>query len=93
MDIVDINRSGKVDFTEFIIAAMNQEKLLSVEKMNQAFVIIDLDGDNYISKKELEYVMGDIDDDIWQQILLECDGDNDGKISLEEFSGLLRSKV
>ena len=102
MDIVDINRSGKVDFTgkwsfiilEFIIAAMNKEKLLSMEKMNQAFTIIDLviwkfiskDGDNFISKKELEYVMGDIDDDvyiflwlkIWKQILLECDGDGDG---------------
>ena len=27
---VDINGSGKVDYTEFIIAAMNKEKLLSV---------------------------------------------------------------
>lgn len=50
---------------EFIIAAMNQEKLLSVQKMEQAFKIIDLDGDNYISKQELENVMGDIEDDIW----------------------------
>lgn len=35
--------------------------------MNQAFVIIDLDGDNYISKEELEYVMGDIDDDVFNK--------------------------
>lgn len=33
--------------------------------MEQAFKIIDLDGDNFISKKELENVMGDIDHDIW----------------------------
>lgn len=45
--------------------------------------------------------MGDIDDEvfiynlneIWIQILKECDNDNDGKISLEEFSSLLQSKV
>ena len=43
---------------------MNQEKLLSVEKMKQAFTIIDLDGDNFISKQELEQHMGDIDDDV-----------------------------
>jgi len=33
MSEVDINKSGKVDFTEFIIAAMKKEKLLSVEKL------------------------------------------------------------
>ncbi|CAD8066872.1 unnamed protein product [Paramecium sonneborni] len=93
MELVDINRSGEVDFTEFLIAAMNQEKFLSVQKMEQAFKVIDLDGDNYISKAELQNVMGDIDDEIWIQILKECDNDNDGKISLEEFSSLLQSKV
>ncbi|CAD8142780.1 unnamed protein product [Paramecium pentaurelia] len=93
MELVDINRSGEVDFTEFLIAAMNQEKFLSVQKMEQAFKIIDLDGDNYISKAELQNVMGDVDDEIWIQILKECDSDNDGKISLEEFSSLLQSKV
>lgn len=30
---------------------------------------------------------------IWKGILIECDGDMDGKISLEEFIGLLQSKV
>jgi hypothetical protein len=42
MDLVDIDKSGKVSYTgnqilfnqkEFIIAAMNKEKLLSVTKM------------------------------------------------------------
>ena len=34
---VDINQSGKVDFTEFIIAAMNREKMLSIKKIEQVF--------------------------------------------------------
>ena len=32
--------------------------------MEQAFKIIDLDGDNYISKQELEVVMGGIEEDV-----------------------------
>ena len=43
---------------------MGQEKFLSVQKMEQAFKIIDLDGDNYISKQELEVVMGGIEEDV-----------------------------
>ena len=49
-ELVDINQSGKVDFTEFLIAAMNHEKLLSVSKMEQAFKILDIDGDGFIDK-------------------------------------------
>ena len=62
--MVDINQSGKVDFTEFLIAAMNHEKLLSVSKMEQAFKILDLDGDGFIDKQELEQVMGEIEEDV-----------------------------
>ena len=39
-----------MDFTEFLIAAMNHEKLLSVAKMEQAFKIFDTDGDGFIDK-------------------------------------------
>jgi calcium-dependent protein kinase len=35
---------------EFLMAAMNQEKLLSMKKIEQAFKIFDLDGDGFISK-------------------------------------------
>lgn len=35
------------------MAAMNQEKLLSVKKIEQAFKIFDTDGDGYISKSEM----------------------------------------
>lgn len=30
LNMIDINRSGMIDFSEFCMAAMNQEKLLSV---------------------------------------------------------------
>ena len=36
--------------------------------------------------------MDGVDDDIWKQFLTECDQDNDGKISEEEFINLLSDK-
>ena len=36
--------------------------------------------------------MEGVDDDVWKQFLEECDQDNDGKISEEEFINLLSDK-
>jgi len=37
----DSNDSGAIDFTEFLIAAMNEENLLNKSKMEQAFKMFD----------------------------------------------------
>jgi len=36
--------------------------------------------------------MGTLGDDVWQQILNDCDGNNDGMISYEEFVRMLKNK-
>ncbi|EGR29125.1 hypothetical protein IMG5_162280 [Ichthyophthirius multifiliis] len=92
LDIVDCNKSGKVDFTEFLMAATNKDVVLSKQKMEQAFKIFDQDGNGNISREELSYIMGDIQDTFWQEILLECDTNKDGKISQNEFIELLLKK-
>ncbi|CAD8140614.1 unnamed protein product [Paramecium pentaurelia] len=92
LEMIDINRSGLIDFSEFCMAAMNQEKLLSVQRVEQAFKIFDQNGDGFISKKELEAVMGDLGEDIWNQILTDCDNNGDGQISYEEFVKMLKNK-
>ena len=63
-----------------------------MKKIEQAFKIFDLDGDGYISKQELESVMGELEESMWFQILSEADNNSDGKISFEEFTKLLLSK-
>ena len=49
-DQIDINQSGRVDFSEFIVAAMNIEKLISIKKIEQAFKIFDQDNNGFINK-------------------------------------------
>jgi calcium-dependent protein kinase len=41
MNEVDTNKSGVVDFTEFLMAAMQKEHVLSKQKMEQAFKLFD----------------------------------------------------
>lgn len=48
------------------MAAMNQEKLVSLEKVKAAFKIFDANDDGKISKEELELMIGNIDDELWE---------------------------
>lgn len=43
---------------EFVVAAMQQEKLLSKGKIEKAFRMFDQDGNGFIEKEELQNIMG-----------------------------------
>ncbi|CAK62290.1 unnamed protein product (macronuclear) [Paramecium tetraurelia] len=88
LEEIDKNLSGQIDYSEFIMASINQSKVLSQKKIEQAFRIFDLDGDGYITKQELEDVMGTLNQDVWQLFLQETDHNQDGKISYQEFQKL-----
>ena len=40
-DAVDIDKSGFIDYSEFVIASMNEKNLLTNEKLQQAFKMFD----------------------------------------------------
>jgi calcium-dependent protein kinase len=40
-DAVDIDRSGFIDYSEFVIACMNEKQLLTNEKLEAAFKMFD----------------------------------------------------
>ena len=40
-DAVDIDKSGFIDYYEFVIAAMNEKNLLTNEKLQAAFKMFD----------------------------------------------------
>ena len=80
MEAVDLDHNGQVNFTEFLVAGMNEEKALTLKKVEDTFKMIDLDGNNYLSRDEIELLMGEITDEVWNDFLADCDFDNDGKV-------------
>lgn len=88
---IDSNKSGVIDYTEFIAATLEKKKYMREDRLWSAFRVFDVDGNGSISKAELHKILnggglGDMDvgkniDDL----IKECDLDGDGEISFDEF--------
>jgi calcium-dependent protein kinase len=55
---VDIDGSGFIDYSEFVIAAMNEKNLCTNEKLQSAFRMFDKDGSGFISSEEIKEILG-----------------------------------
>jgi len=55
---VDSDNSGFIDYTEFVVAAMNEQELTSNEFLQAAFKMFDKDGSGVISADEIKTVLG-----------------------------------
>lgn len=80
--MVDSNKSGEIDFSEFLVAAAAEYKNLSKKKIEQTFKIFDQDGDGFIDRKELAQVMGmlEMNDKEWREMIADIDKDGDGRV-------------
>ena len=95
LQAADTNGDGHVDYSEFLTAAFDKQKLISEPNLVKAFQIFDIDGDGQISPEELQKVFGSgasvssKGTGVWQQIMAEVDADGDGKISFDEFKNTM----
>jgi calcium-dependent protein kinase len=93
---LDSDGSGKIDYTEFLQAAIQQETLLTKENIKKTFMYFDKDGSNAIEKKEIvEWLSsgGIIPDSVISELMEEADTNGDGSIDLNEFESILISKL
>jgi calcium-dependent protein kinase len=54
---VDADGSGSIDYSEFVVATMNEKNLLSNNKLQTAFKMFDKDGGGSISVDEIKQVL------------------------------------
>ena len=91
MNTVDLDGNGTIDYNEFVLATINKKKLLDKEKLEQTFKLFDKDGNGFISKEEIEEVLGTsvIDSNELNKLFKEFDKNGDGQISLVEFKEMM----
>jgi len=97
----DNDGNGYIDYSgrilvdiEFVAAAINKEKLLTKQRVEQCFALFDKDGNGKISAHELKQVLSGAkhaegETDVWTKIISEVDKNGDGEIELSEFKDML----
>lgn len=93
LDDIDINGSGFIDFTEFLMACMRSENFSSESNLKYAFAIFDIDHSNSISAVEIRQVLGReilASDEVWDEIINKVDSNHDGQIDFEEFKAMVK---
>ena len=97
----DYNFSGQIDYTEYLVAAINKDKLITRDKLTKTFQSFDLvdsdhqNGDGFITKEEWEKCFGNtkLSTQDWTTFLEEVDSNKDGTISLDEFFLFLERNI
>lgn len=91
---VDSDNSGFIDYSEFVVAAMNEQALTTKDKLQAAFKMFDKDGSGVISADEIKEVLGfggNLDKEAIEMIMKQVDENGDGQISFEEFECMMKS--
>lgn len=90
MNEVDIDKSGTIDYNEFVLATINKQKLLNKEKLEATFKMFDKDGSGTITADEIKSVLGKtVDKNILEEMIKEVDTNGDQEISLVEFKEMM----
>jgi len=83
MGTLDVNGEDSINFTEFVVALLNQEKVLNEERIQQVFSMFDEDNDGYIAWSEFRKIMGPVKNSefVAQTMIKEFDHNGDGKVN------------
>jgi calcium-dependent protein kinase len=94
---VDLDHSGYVDYSEFMLAGKNNKLLMTSRNLRIIFQLFDTDNSGKISfsefKQGLKLYNVQASDELWGALLLEADLNHDGELNCYEFSRLLLAAV
>ena len=93
---VDQDGNGEIEYTEFVVATMNEKHLLSSNKLQTAFKMFDKDGGGSISTDEIKQVLSfgqTLDEEVINSIINQVDENGDGEISYDEFAQMMLKNI
>ena len=90
---MDTDKSGLIDYTEFLKAAISKKRLLTDQNLLAAFKFFDLDGNGVITRDEINTVFTkgniNLNDKLCEAIIAEIDANHDNSISFDEFKAMM----
>ncbi|XP_073275030.1 calcium-dependent protein kinase 26-like [Primulina huaijiensis] len=92
MNAADVDKSGSIDYGEFIAATLHLNKIEKEDHLFTAFSYFDKDGSGYITQDELQKACEEfgIADIHLEEIIGEADQNNDGRIDYNEFVAMMQ---
>jgi len=93
MKSCDADGNGTIEFSEFLAAAIDWNKMISQEKLKKAFKLYDISGDGSINLSELQYSMPKIPKEELQEFIKLLDKNHDNLISYQEFSAFMKQLI
>ena len=96
MEQADADKSGYIDYTEFLRASVAKNRILTKENILHAFRIFDSDGSGSIECEELRSWLADGADateKLISEIIAQADKTGDGTITLHEFEAMLTENI
>merc|ERR1719235_1057235 len=94
---LDSDKSGSIDYSEFLAAALQQQQYVKENVLWMAFSVFDRDGDGVVTLEELKEVLtcGNFDEPLEESeiaaLLQEVDKNGDGTLDFEEFITLMNN--
>jgi len=93
---VDVDRNGYIEYSEFVMAAMNEKSLLCIERVLWAFDKFDRDGDGMISVEDMNTVLtfvGAVDESLdriaFKKIVGKINDDLNDFITFDDFLDIM----
>ena len=89
-DRIDSAGNGAIDYSEFVIAALETQILISQDKLQAAFGMFDKSGCGIVTAAEIRNVLQlrsptQLSNEVMNEIIRQVDANGDGEMSFEEF--------
>ena len=87
---LDLDGNGDISYIEFLTAIMDSKKLMTDDKLEKTFKLIDKNGDGKITIEEIKNIFGG-DIKQWKKIIKELDKDMKDEIGFNDFKRIMTS--